>query len=83
MTKLDSSTDFSVYDNNNDGEIDSVVVLYAGPKEKWGEFFWAYQWSFWDPESLGLPLKRFDGKTIRCSICGEYDPRSLTPFFMA
>ena len=68
MDKLDATTDFSQFDNNNDGEIDSVVVLYAGPKGNWGEFFWAYQWSFWASGTTGSSAKKFDGKTIRTFV---------------
>lgn len=64
MTALDQATDFSTFDNNNDGEIDAIIVLYAGKPDGWGDFFWAYQWSFWHPETTGPSAKKFDGKNI-------------------
>jgi hypothetical protein len=35
--------DFSQYDNDNNGTIDFLIVLYTGPYTGWGEFWWAYQ----------------------------------------
>ena len=39
--------DFSQYDNDNDGVIDYMVVMWTGPDEGWGSFWWGYQprWS--------------------------------------
>lgn len=41
--------DFSQYDNNNDGVIDYFIVIWAGPDNGWGNFWWGYQTSFSDP----------------------------------
>ena len=40
--------DFSQYDNDNDGKIDYFIVIWAGPIQGWGSFWWGYQESFRD-----------------------------------
>jgi M6 family metalloprotease-like protein len=79
----DSNHDYRRYDNDNDGDIDVVTILYAGPRGKWGSFWWAYQWEFFLPEASQV---RFDGKRLRQFVfqfvetrCGgaEFDPHTL------
>jgi M6 family metalloprotease-like protein len=40
--------DFSQYDNNGDGVLDYFVVIWAGPDNGWGNFWWGYQTVFPD-----------------------------------
>jgi M6 family metalloprotease-like protein len=40
--------DFSVYDNDGDGQIEYFLVIYAGPRQDWGDFWWGYQRHFDD-----------------------------------
>ncbi len=49
--------DFSQYDNDNDGDIDYLVVLWSGKHGEWASFWWAYQTSFYN-RSLTLDGKR-------------------------
>ncbi len=48
---------FSQYDNDNDGYIDYLVVIWSGNHGEWASFWWAYQTSFYD-RSLTLDGKR-------------------------
>ncbi|HEV7280724.1 MAG TPA: M6 family metalloprotease domain-containing protein [Pirellulaceae bacterium] len=48
LTAFDASHDFSQYDNDNDGDIDYLLVIYAGDDTGWGSFWWAYQTSWWN-----------------------------------
>ena len=41
--------DFSQYDNNGDGSIDYFMVIWTGPDNGWGGFWWGYQTSLSDP----------------------------------
>ena len=50
--------DFSQYDNNGDGTIDYLIVIWAGPQESWSSFWWGYQTYFEDPAYA------LDGKTL-------------------
>ena len=38
--------DFTQYDNNNDGVIESLFIKWTGPDNGWSGFWWAYQWSW-------------------------------------
>ena len=38
--------DFSQYDSDHDGTIDSLFVKWTGPDNGWANFWWAYQWSW-------------------------------------
>jgi len=48
---------FSQYDNDNDGDIDYLVVIWSGTHGEWASFWWAYQTSFYN-RSLTLDGKR-------------------------
>ncbi|XEN35105.1 M6 family metalloprotease-like protein (plasmid) [Ensifer sp. WSM1721] len=62
LDQLDEETDFSKYDNDNDGDIDFLTVMYAGPDNGWGGFWWAYRWEFFVNAASS---KRFDGKRLK------------------
>lgn len=40
--------DFAQYDNDGDGVIDYFAVIWAGPDNGWGNFWWGYQTTFTD-----------------------------------
>ena len=50
--------DFSQYDNNGDGTIDYLVVIWAGPQGSWGTFWWGYH-TYFDDAAYAL-----DGKSL-------------------
>ncbi len=50
--------DFSQYDNNNDGDIDYLVVIWSGKHGEWSSFWWAYQTSFYNSSF------KIDGKSL-------------------
>lgn len=65
---LDSSIDFSRYDNDGDGAVDLVFMYYAGKGEADGgsvDCIWPHQW---DLTSAGKSL-RLDGKKIDKYAC--------------
>lgn len=66
---LDNEIDFSLYDTDNDGEVDNVYVIYAGKGEADGggaNAIWPQQWNIYDDEGLTLTL---DGKKIYSYAC--------------
>jgi len=49
MTHYDTEGhDFSQYDNDGDGYIDYLAVVWTGAHGEWAEFWWGYQTSFWN-----------------------------------
>ncbi len=50
--------DFSRYDNDGNGAIDYFIVVWAGPSNGWGNFWWGYQTTFSD-QSFQLDGKLF------------------------
>ncbi len=40
--------DFSVYDNDGDGQIDNFLVFWTGPIGEWAEFWWGYNTHYQD-----------------------------------
>jgi M6 family metalloprotease-like protein len=69
--------DFSQYDNDGDGQIDSLFLKWTGPVGAWLSFWWAYR-SSWYTE----PSYRIDGKRLGYYVwswiarpeSGPYDP---------
>ena len=43
LESFDATHDFSQYDNDNDGTIDAINIIYAGDPDNWGDFYWGYQ----------------------------------------
>ncbi len=65
-----AGADFSQYDNDNDGYVDFVYVVYAGYGEADGggtETVWPHQWTLSD---AGITLK-LDGKRVNRYACGN------------
>jgi M6 family metalloprotease-like protein len=50
--------DFSQYDNDNNGSIDYLVVIWAGPHGPWATFWWGYKTNY---QNSGFTI---DGKTL-------------------
>lgn len=52
----DDDVDYSQFDNDGDGRIDYLAVLWSGPDNGWGNFWWGYQtsWSGTPPTLDGV-----------------------------
>lgn len=74
---VDDSVDFKQYDNNNDGDVDFVYVIYAGYGEADGgdkNTIWPH--SYWLLKGAGITCK-LDGKYVDLYACGnEMDSRT-------
>ena len=40
--------DFSPFDNDGDGAVDYLIVIWTGPDTGWANFWWGYQTGFYD-----------------------------------
>ncbi|MFC1849467.1 hypothetical protein ACFL27_04575 [candidate division CSSED10-310 bacterium] len=58
LNTFNSSHDFSVYDNDGDGDIDYFAVIWTGEHGAWATFWWGYQTWFSDGSYV------LDGKTL-------------------
>ena len=64
------NVDFTQYDNDNDGLVDFVYVIYAGYGEADGggeNTIWPHQWNLWDYGRLSYYV---DGKKLNRYACG-------------
>ncbi len=64
-----AGVDFSKYDNDDDGKVDAVVVIHAGPAEEIGHednYIWSHRWSLALAAhySDGNGARHYDGVTI-------------------
>lgn len=68
---VDDSVDFSLYDNNNDGYVDFVFVVYAGYGEADGggaNTIWPHAWNLYTAAGKKCQL---DGKIVDLYACGN------------
>jgi M6 family metalloprotease-like protein len=77
LASFDSGHDFKQFDNDNDGDIDLVTMLYAGPRTGWGSFWWAYRWEFFVPEAAS---QRFDTKRAKQFVFQFTETRGQTDY---
>jgi M6 family metalloprotease-like protein len=72
--------DFAQYDNDGDGAIDYLIVIWAGPHGAWASFWWGYMTTFsdssyrlngkrldtysWQWESYSYPSGKFDARVV-------------------
>lgn len=77
--------DFTQYDNDDDGYVDFVYIVYAGKGEADGgadNTIWPHNWDlasayYYDNCSYSTSQRKFDGKTINNYACsGELDGSS-------
>ena len=69
--------DFTQYDNDGDGEVDFVYLIYAGKGEADGgadKTIWPHNWDlesayYYDNCSYSTSQRKFDGKTINNYAC--------------
>ncbi len=72
MDSFDATHDFTQYDNNGDGIIDAVTILFTGPKGDWATFWSGYMWSFEDEVA---DTKSWDGKKVKNFVFHPFETR--------
>ena len=76
---VDDQVDFSLYDDDGDGEVDNVFVFFAGGDEAEGagdDCIWSHAWYIKDGAGKNLIL---DGKRINRYACAAELARYRTP----
>ena len=68
--------DFSQYDNDGDGVIDYLVIVWTGAHGEWASFWWGYQTSFWndDFEVDGVRIGTYSWQWENYDWPGEFSP---------
>ena len=64
LLKLDETVDFSIYDSDNDGDVDMTLFYYAGWNEAEGaseDTIWPHQWSLDNSSNSSARNNSFDG----------------------
>ena len=76
----DETIDYNMYDQNNDGFIDTVYLIYLAPYDEDAELWWAYNYEYEDKgEIIELDGKRIDWylwmsiELFNDPICYYYD----------
>jgi M6 family metalloprotease-like protein len=69
--------DFSQYDNDGDGAIDYLVVVWTGPDTGWSGFWWGYMTNFADSSFAldGKSLGTYSWQWEANPAGGSFDPR--------
>jgi M6 family metalloprotease-like protein len=71
--------DFSQYDNDGDGVIDYLAVIWTGPHGEWAEFWWGYQTRFWNDSFTvdGVRIGTYSWQWENYNWPGEFTPEVL------
>ncbi len=69
--------DFSPYDNDGDGTIDHLCVIWTGPPGEWASFWWGYYAAFSDT-NFCLDGKRFANYSWQWEL-GQYPENIFSP----
>lgn len=81
-----AGTDFSLYDDDNDGEVDNVFVIFPGKDEaddpdRNQDCIWSHSWFI--TSGAQLPKLTLDGKTIDQYACTAELMRTYTGYALA
>lgn len=66
LSKLENKIDLSKYDNDNDGTIDSLYIIYSKPFDSNSEMWWAFQYTVYETHT-------YDDKDVGYYVFASYD----------
>ncbi len=68
--------DFTQYDNDGDGYLDYVVIIWAGPHQDWAEFWWGYKTNYRNDSFVvdGMRLGTYSWQWENYSYPGPFNP---------
>lgn len=88
LLAYDAIIDFSRFDNDGDGVVDSLNLFWVGETGPWSSFWWGYRWNFGttgaDDFTLdGVRFHDFSWQWVesREDDPSDYDPRVITHEF--
>lgn len=78
ISHFDPGHNFAQYDNNGDGEVDYFAVIWAGPDNGWGNFWWGYQWELNQPITAdGVQFRSFSWQWESRPVGEEFTPDTI------
>jgi M6 family metalloprotease-like protein len=72
--------DFSQYDNDGDGSIDYVAVIWTGPTGEWASLWWGFNTKFWDDTFVvdGKSMHNYSWQQVSYLVDeGPFSPSTL------
>jgi M6 family metalloprotease-like protein len=68
--------DFSQYDNDGDGVMDYVIIVWTGEHGEWAEFWWGYKTNFWNDDFTvdGVEVGTYSWQWENYDWPGEFTP---------
>jgi len=68
--------DFTQYDNDGDGYLDYVIIIWAGPHQDWAEFWWGYKTNYRNSSFIvdGMRLGTYSWQWENYSYPGPFNP---------
>lgn len=81
LEAYDADIDYSRFDNDGDGYVDALNIIWSGEKGEWSSFWWGYRWSFWNDaaQSFTLDGVRFRDFSWQWVETREEDPTDYEP----
>ena len=66
---IDPSIDLDV---NDDGDLDSLTVMFSGEDSGWNTLFWPHQWTLYTYYSYGFDTHKWDAPTLNGAYVWDY-----------
>lgn len=66
LSKIENKVDLTKYDNDKDGVIDSLYIIYSKPMDATSEMWWAYQYTVYE-------ANKYDGVEAGFYVFASYD----------
>lgn len=66
LNKVEDEVDLTKYDNDNDGVIDSLYIIYSAPIDSYSDLWWAFQYTVYE-------TNKYDGLEVGYYVFAGYD----------
>ena len=84
LLAYDAFIDYSQFDNDGDGFVDALNIIWSGEIGEWASFWWGYRWVFFNEAAEtfsldGVRFRDFSWQWVetRENRPGDYDPRVI------
>ena len=79
LDALDASVDFSQYDNDSDGDLDSCNIIFCGPNGTWASYWWGFSFgaNVGDVTYDGISIEDFTRQRLALRSTNDFNPSTL------